>query len=65
MNPVFDSEKAGVTISFETGARNKTPQWLWNTKNSKNEYVASGLYLYAIYNKENKVLKKGKLIIVR
>lgn len=64
-NPVFDSRKKGISIHFEYGKQNSTPQWLWNTRNMHNEYVASGLYLYVIYDMEGHALVKDKLIIVR
>jgi hypothetical protein len=63
--PVYDTRSAGVVINFtENDSRNK-PQWKWDTRNTRGELVASGLYLYAIYDKQKKTLMKGKLMIVR
>lgn len=63
--PVYDTKKAGTRIHFETGRGASAPQWLWNTKNQKNEPAGSGLYFYVISDLKGSVLKKGKLIIVR
>lgn len=60
--PVFDSKKAGVTIRLNPGDK---PQWLWNTNNDKGEPVASGIYFYSIFDGNDKVLLKAKLMIVR
>jgi len=64
-NIIYDSKKKGVLIHFETGSSNQIPQWLWDTKNMKNELVASGLYIYCIYGNDGKILIKDKLAIVR
>ncbi|MBN1758136.1 MAG: hypothetical protein JW863_07460 [Chitinispirillaceae bacterium] len=64
-HPVFDSRKSGRRIRFGTGAGEELPQWLWNTRNNRGEPVATGLYLYAVYDSGGKVLQRGKLIIVR
>jgi hypothetical protein len=41
------------------------PEWKWDTRNQKGDLVASGLYLYAIYDPNVNVIFKGKLMIVR
>ena len=64
-HPVFDSRKAGKTIRFGTGKGEDLPQWLWDTRNNRGELVATGLYLYAVFGTDSRVLQKGKLIIVR
>ncbi len=64
-NPVFDSKKKNILIHFETGDPSHAPQWLWDTRNMKNELVASGLYIYVIYDLKGQILLKDKLIIVR
>ena len=65
VNPVFDSRKKGVVIHFEAGNLYCTPEWLWDTRNMRNELVASGLYIYCIYDLNGSVLVKDKLVIVR
>jgi len=62
--PVYESQKAGTTISFAEGSGAR-PAWLWNTENTRGDPVASGLYFYVIRDTKDKVLIKGKLIIVR
>ncbi|HEX2956185.1 MAG TPA: hypothetical protein VHO70_05120, partial [Chitinispirillaceae bacterium] len=64
-HPVYNSQKAGVPIHFEESSSEYLPQWLWNTRNQAGEFVASGLYFYTISDLENKVLTKGKIMIVR
>ena len=64
-HPVFDSRKNGRRIQFGTGAEDELPQWLWDTRNNRGEPVATGLYLYAVYDGKGKVLQRGKIIIVR
>ncbi len=64
-HPVFDSRKKGLRIQFGTGAEDELPQWLWDTRNNRGEPVATGLYLYAVYDVKGKVLQRGKIIIVR
>jgi hypothetical protein len=64
-NPVFDSKKRNQPIHFETNTENSSPEWLWNTRNNKNQLVASGLYIYVIFDIENHVLVKDKIIIAR
>jgi hypothetical protein len=63
--PVYESKKAGTTISFAEGSGDTRPVWLWNTENTRGDPVASGLYFYVIRDTKGKVLIKGKLIIVR
>ncbi|MBN1576757.1 MAG: hypothetical protein JW913_09410 [Chitinispirillaceae bacterium] len=61
-HPVFDSRM----IRFGTaGSGGALPQWLWDTRNNRGELVASGMYLYAIYDLGGKTVQRGKLIIVR
>jgi hypothetical protein len=64
-NPVYNSQKAGVAIHFEENSVEFLPQWLWDTRNQHGEFVASGLYFYTISDLKNKVLTKGKIMIVR
>ncbi len=64
-NPVYNSQKAGVAIHFEESSTEYLPQWLWDTRNQKGEFVASGLYLYTVSDLKNKVLTKGKIMIIR
>ncbi|HAJ79985.1 MAG TPA: hypothetical protein DCO75_09465 [Fibrobacteres bacterium] len=64
-HPLYSTRDAGVRIMFETGNTNSKPEWKWDTRNRHGELVASGLYLYAIYDVKDNVIKKGKLIIVR
>jgi hypothetical protein len=64
-HPLYSTRDAGVRIMFETGNANLKPEWKWDTRNQHGELVASGLYLYAIYDVKDNVIKKGKLIIVR
>lgn len=64
-HPVYDSQKDGVSIHFETNEISGKPEWLWDTRNQSGDLVASGLYLYAVYDLSGNVLIKGKLIIVR
>lgn len=64
-HPVYDSQKAGVTIQFGLKESEGRPQWLWDTRNQYGDLIASGLYFYVIYDLNSNVLMKGKLIIVR
>lgn len=64
-NPIYNSQKAGVAIHFEESSTEFLPQWLWDTRNQSGEFVASGLYFYTVTDLKNKVLTKGKLMIVR
>ncbi len=64
-HPVFDSRKRGEPIRFGDAAGGALPQWLWDTRNNHGETVGSGIYLYAIYSVDGRVLRKGKLVIVR
>jgi hypothetical protein len=64
-NVIFDTKKKNGLIHFETGNSQSIPQWLWDTRNMKGELVASGLYIYAVFDKDGKILVKDKLIIVR
>lgn len=64
-DPVFDTRKAGIDISFESGASEMRPEWKWDTRNQKGNDVSSGIYLFAIFNSKGKVVHKGKLMIVR
>lgn len=62
-HPVFATQDP---ISFQAGRPDARPLWKWDTRNNKGELVASGVYLYAIYDAlTNDVLMKGKLMIVR
>jgi hypothetical protein len=58
---VFESEM----IHFEENNLNHMPEWFWNTRNNRGDKLASGVYLYAIFDKKDKVLLKGKILIVR
>jgi hypothetical protein len=64
-HPVYNSQKAGDVIHFEENSSEYLPQWLWDTRNQKGELVASGLYFYTVSDLKNKVLTKGKVMIVR
>jgi hypothetical protein len=64
-NPIFDSRKKGIVIHFEPASKYNVPEWLWDTRNMHNELVASGMYMYCIYDNNGSVLLKDKLIIVR
>ena len=63
-HPVFDSDKAGTPVIFDETSETG-PQWFWNTCNNKGEPLGSGVYPFAIYDSKDKVLAKGKLLIVR
>ncbi len=60
-HPVFESN----IIHFKEGDTNQKPLWFWDTKNSQGSLIASGVYLYAIYDLKENVLLKGKILIVR
>ena len=60
-HPVFES---GM-IHFEEHNLDQRPEWFWNTRNNRGDNIASGVYLYAIYDNKDKVILKGKLLIVR
>jgi hypothetical protein len=64
-NPVFNTQDAGISIHFEEGSGTEPPQWLWNTCNARGNPVASGVYFYVVFDKNNKALEKGKVLIVR
>ncbi len=64
-NVILDTKQKIGLIHFETGNSQSIPQWLWDTRNMKGELVASGLYMYAIFDKNGKILVKDKLVIVR
>ncbi|MBN1982756.1 MAG: Ig-like domain-containing protein [Chitinivibrionales bacterium] len=52
-------------IHFEEGNAEKKPLWFWDTRNNRSTLCATGVYLYAIFDKSNKAYIKGKLLIVR
>jgi hypothetical protein len=62
---VFDSRAAGQRIRFRQGVRDEKPQWKWDTRNQAGQLVASGIYFFVVYDTKGRVLKKGKLMIVR
>jgi hypothetical protein len=61
IDPVFESP----LIRFEENNAAMKPEWLWNTRNSRGVLLASGVYFYAIFDAREKVLLKGKILIVR
>ena len=64
-NPVYNTQSAGINIHFSVNDPSLKPQWKWDTKNQRGEFVASGLYFYVITDLKGNVLIKGKLMIVR
>ncbi len=64
-NVILDTKRKVGLIHFETGNIQSVPQWFWDTRNMKGELVASGLYMYVIFDKNGKMLLKDKLAIVR
>ncbi|NLD92649.1 MAG: hypothetical protein GX639_08270 [Fibrobacter sp.] len=64
-NVILDTKRKIGLIHFETGNIQSIPQWFWDTRNMKGELIASGLYMYAIFDKNGKMLLKDKLVIVR
>ena len=64
-HPVFDTRKQGVRITFDDRGTDNLPQWKWDTRNARGDAVASGLYLYAVFDADDAVLTRGKLVIVR
>jgi len=64
-NPLYNTQTAGIGIHFSVSDPGKKPQWKWDTKNQRGEFVASGLYFYAITDLKGSVLTKGKIMIVR
>jgi hypothetical protein len=52
-------------IHFEEGNACKKPVWFWDTHTNRATPVATGVYLYAIYDKNNRAQVKGKILIVR
>ncbi|MBL8028506.1 MAG: Ig-like domain-containing protein [Fibrobacteres bacterium] len=61
--PVYSTARKGETISVGPGSQ---PTWMWTGKNHGGKPVASGLYIYCVVSGDGKkVLKKGKLVIVR
>jgi len=59
--PVYDSR----LIRFEPESSTYKPQWVWNTRNEGGQEVSSGVYYYAVYDEKDRVLLRGKLMIVR
>lgn len=64
-HPVYDSRKTGEEISISAQGFNKDPQWKWDTRNTRGNLVASGLYFFLVLDAHGKTLGKGKLLIVR
>jgi hypothetical protein len=62
---IYDSRQDNESIVIGETRNGTRPQWIWDTRNHEGERVASGLYLYAIIDEHDKVLTKGKLVIVR
>ncbi len=60
-HPVFESGY----IRFQQNNADMKPEWFWDTKNNRGVPIASGVYFYAIYDVNDKVLLKGKLLLVR
>lgn len=52
-------------IFIESGNPHNRPHWLWNCRNRANNDVASGIYFYVITDKDDNVILKSKLMIVR
>ncbi len=46
-------------------AENISSNYRWSVENNSGKKLSSGLYLYAINNHKNKVISRGKIIIVR
>ncbi len=64
-NPVFNTQSAGINIHFSVKDPLQKPQWKWDTRNQRGEFVASGLYFYVITDMKGSILIRGKLMIVR
>jgi hypothetical protein len=61
--PVYSTAKHGESISIGPGLK---PSWKWNSLNNVGKPVASGLYIYCIVSDNGrKVLKRGKLVVIR
>jgi hypothetical protein len=52
-------------VNFQDGNPEKKPEWFWNTTNGRGAPVSTGVYFYIIYDAQNKMLLKGKILIVR
>ncbi|MDG5815643.1 Ig-like domain-containing protein [Chitinispirillales bacterium ANBcel5] len=63
--PVFDTQRAGISLNFDPDNQFVEPQWLWDTKNQSGTKVSSGVYFYLIYDSDGSALKRGKVMIVR
>ncbi len=66
-HPVFDSQEAGARIHFVRGDPERRPEWLWRAVNTRGAPLASGVYLYAVFDEKapGKALVKGKVLLVR
>jgi len=64
-HPLYSTKTAAVSIRFAAGNADLRPEWKWDTRNQHGSLVASGLYLYAVFDMKDNVLIKGKLMIVR
>jgi len=63
--PIYSTQTAGLRVKFQAGNSDLKPEWKWDTRNQHGEFVASGLYFYAVYDPAGEMLIKGKLMIVR
>ena len=63
--PVFDTRAEGIALSWESGLSRQRPDWKWDTRNSLGNEVASGIYPYAVLDAGDRVVHRGKLMIVR
>ena len=76
-DPVFSivnlTDDVDIRIMTENGAVVRTiskddilgSQALWDGKNDAGKYVASGIYLFVIFNKETGINKVGKVAVIR
>ncbi len=59
---VYNSSEKGEDFRFSADV---LPVWDWNVKNSSENNVGTGVYIYSIFQNSKKLLKKGKLAVIQ
>ncbi|MFH0920767.1 MAG: Ig-like domain-containing protein [Fibrobacterota bacterium] len=62
---VYSTRQKNAPIRFDVGTGSR-PEWRWDTRNGSGRAVGSGLYLFSFTDSDDKkVIKQGKLIVIR
>ena len=50
---------------FKKITEDSLPIWEWDLRNNHKNYVATGVYIYSVHEKKGRILKKGKIAVIR